>query len=148
MHTIAGPTVAVPWFVAVDQTSEARVERCIHVLRFYAGIAYLQVNTNYGHPIGYGPLHGFGAGIERYADPNKRFDVFAALYFYPAATGAYGSGTLSFEDTTFDGGFRWRPTTSKIALMAGLYQEIRAIPGLRAAQTIRAAPYLGISLSH
>ncbi|MGR4065152.1 MAG: hypothetical protein ACLQPV_06860 [Vulcanimicrobiaceae bacterium] len=148
VHTIAGPTVSVPWFVALDQTSELRVEGCIHVMQFYAGLGFLQTNTNYGYPIGYGPLRGAGFGIERYADPSRRFDVFTALFFYPNASSAYGPTVLAFQDTTFDGGVRWRPVRSHFALVAGLYQELRAVPGIRVAQTIRASPYVGISLAH
>jgi len=145
VHTIAGPTVSVPWFVATDRTSEAHVARCTRVLGIYAGLGYLQAQSNYVYPYGYGPLRGLGAGLERFADTRRRFDEFASLYYYPAAVGAYGSGSVTFDIVSFDGGFRWQLGKSGAGLIVGLYQEMRTLrPGNRAGFMIRDGPYIGL----
>ena len=147
VHTIAGPTVAVPWFVATDETVEARAERCIGFLGVYAGFGVARTSTNYDYPLGYKHLFGFGIGLERYADPRKPFDAFGALYYYPAATGQYGGTQLAYTIVTFDGGVRAR-IGSRTGAFLGLYQEMRSLhPGSRAGQTVRVAPYFGFDLT-
>jgi len=143
VHTIAGPTVDVPWFNPTDETDELRAERCVGFLRMYAGVGYLTTASNYDYPLGYQHIRGPGVGVERYADNTRRWDLFTALYYYPYARGGYGSRTLAFSTVTFDGGFRWRVASSG-GVLFGLYQEIRELhPGTRVAQTVRVAPYLG-----
>jgi hypothetical protein len=147
VHTIAGPTVDVPWFNPVEQSNETRLERCTGWERLYVGLGYLETDDSVGYPLGYSGLHGPGFGIERYADAAKRWDVFSDLYYYPAAQGAYGPRMLTFQVTTFDGGFRLRIGT-RTGMTFGLYQEIREIePAIptRAAQTVRVAPFAGFS---
>ncbi len=144
VHTIAGPTLSVPWFVATDQSSEAHVATCTHLLSIYAGVGYVQTQSNYGYPYGYGPLRGLGVGLERFANPQRRIDAFGALYYYPAAVGAYGSGRVTYAIVSFDGGFRWRLGRSGVGLIAGLYEEMRTLrPGKRAGFMIRDGPYVG-----
>ncbi len=144
VHTIAGPTVSVPWFVATDRTSEAHVAACTRRLGVYAGVGYLQTQSNYAYPYGYGPLRGLGAGLERFADPHRRLDGFGSLYYYPAAAGTYGSRRVTYAIVSFDGGFRWRLGRSGVGLIAGLYEEMRTLrPGSRAGFMIRDGPYLG-----
>ncbi len=145
VHTIAGPVVSVPWFVASDRASEAHVAACTHVLRIYAGIGYLQTASNYGYPYGYGPLRGPGAGLERFADERLRLDAFGSLFYYPAAAGKYGPGSVSYAVVTFDGGLRWRVGRSQLGLIIGLYEEMRTLrPGERAGFMIRDGPYIGL----
>ncbi len=145
VHTIAGPTISVPWFAATDQTSEARAERCTGLLGIYAGLGFLQTNSNYGYPLGYGSLRGAGVGLERIPDASARFTVFGALYYYPVATGTYGPRTVTYGVTTFDGGIRWRPSAARWSVIAGLYQEQRTLhPGLRSGYMILVAPYFGL----
>jgi hypothetical protein len=143
VHTIAGPTVDVPWFNPTDETDELRVERCVRFLGMYVGVGYLTTAANYDYPLGYRNIRGSGVGVERYADDTRRWDLFTALYYYPYARGGYGLRTVAFSAVTFDGGFRWRATSSG-GVLFGLYQEIRELhPGTRVAQTIRVAPYVG-----
>jgi hypothetical protein len=145
VHTISGPTLAVPWFVATDRTSEAHVTACTGVLRVYAGAGYVQTTSSYGYPYGYGPLRGLGAGLERFADVQRRFDVFGSLFYYPTAAGAYGNGSVSYAILSFDGGFRWRLGASRAGFIVGLYEEMRTLrPGERAGFMIRDGPYVGI----
>ncbi len=145
VHTIPGPTVDVPWFVASDRTTQARVGTCTGLLRLYAGVGYVQTSSNYGYPYGYGALRGLGAGLERFADPQQRFDAFGALYYYPAAAGAYGNGSVSYAILSFDGGLRWRLGSSRAGLIVGLYEEMRTLrPGERAGFMIRDGPYVGV----
>ncbi|MDQ2869039.1 MAG: hypothetical protein M3R59_11635 [Verrucomicrobiota bacterium] len=147
VHTIAGPTISIPWFVATDETSEARVARCVGILGIYAGVGFVRTSSNYDYPAGYAHLQGMGIGLERFADATHRFDLFGALYYYPAASGAYGGTRLHFTIVTFDGGLRLRLGSSSIGLIAGLYQEMRSLhSGARASQTIRVAPYIGLQL--
>lgn len=147
VHTIAGPIASVPWFVASDRASEARVAACTHVLRIYAGVGYLQTESSYGYPYGYGPLRGPGAGLERFADERLRWDAFGSLYYYPAAAGPYGPGSVSYAVVTFDGGLRWRIGRSQLGLIIGLYEEMRTLrPGERAGFMIRDGPYIGLDL--
>lgn len=144
VHTIGGPTIAVPWFNPTEQVDELRAERCLGWQRLYAGVGYLTFTSNYGYPIGYGPLHGAGIGVERFPGGPRRWEFFTALYYYPDATGSYGGQRLSFSDVTFDGGWRWR-VADRTGVAIGLYQEIRELhPGTRTAQTVRVAPYIGI----
>jgi len=148
IHTLAGPDVAVPWFLAIEETDEARIARCIGFFDLYAGIGFLQTSSNLDYPIGYRRIRGGGVGIERSVNPERRLDVFTALYYYPAAQGAYGARTLTFTAVTFDGGVSWRLGSSSSALVFGLYQEMRSLhPGSRAAQTVRSAPYIGLQLA-
>jgi hypothetical protein len=146
IHTIAGPTISVPWFNATEDTSELRLERCTGWKRIYAGLGYLVTQDNVSFPLGYDGVHGPGVGIERFADENRRWDLFTALYYYPSAKGTYGSRMLTFSDVTFDGGLRLKAGRDT-GVKFGLYQEIRELepgPGTRVAQTIRVAPYIGI----
>jgi hypothetical protein len=148
VHTIAGPTISIPWFIATDETSEARAARCLGVLGLYAGVGIVQTSSNYGYPLGYAHLQGVGIGLERFADAGRRFDLFGALYYYPAASGAYGGTRLSFTVVTFDGGFRLRLGSSNTGVIVGLYQEMRSLhPGTRTGQMIRVAPYIGLQLT-
>jgi hypothetical protein len=145
VHTIAGPTISVPWFNPTEETNELRLERCTGWQRIYAGLGYLATADNVSYPIGYSGLRGVGIGIERYADEDRRWDLFTALYYYPSAMGAYGSRTLTFSDVTFDGGWRLR-AGNDTGVNFGLYQEIRELepgPGTRVAQLVRVAPYVG-----
>lgn len=144
VRTISGQTIAVPWFVAHDQTAEIRVARCMGLTGLYAGIGFVQTSANYSFPLGYSNLSGAGIGVERLSNPNHRLDFFSALYWYPAASGAYGNTRLYYTIVTFDGGVRWRLGASNTGLIAGLYQEMRALhPAARTGLTIRAAPYIG-----
>ena len=147
VHTIAGPDVRVPWFAAQDETVELRAARCIGFAGLYAGIGLVHTSANYDYPLGYKHLWGPGIGLERFADPSKPFDLFAALYYYPAATGQYGNSQLVFTIVTFDGGARWQ-IGRRIGAFAGLYQEIRTFhPGTRRGETVRVAPYFGFDVS-
>lgn len=148
VHTISGATVSVPWFVANDRTSEAHAAVCTRFARLYAGAAYVLASSSYSYPIGHGSLHGFGAGLERFADANRRFDVFGSLYYYPAVSGSYGPGSVSYALVSFDGALRWRLGSSGVGLIAGLYEEMRTLrPGARAGFMIRDGPYIGIGLN-
>ncbi len=143
VHTIAGPTLYVPWFNPTDESDELRAERCMGFFRMYAGIGYFATAANYGYPLGYSSIRGPGVGIERYTNPAQHWDFFTALYYYPYAQGWYGPQKLSFSAVTFDGGLRWRVAPSG-GVIFGLYQEIRELhPGTRVLQTIRVAPYVG-----
>ena len=145
VHTIAGPTVSVPWFVASDRTSTVHVGACTHLLRLYAGIGYVQTQSSYGYPYGYGPLRGAGAGLERFAEPARRFDAFGSLYYYPAAAGAYGSGSVSYALLSFHGGLRWRLGGSGLGLIVGLDEEMRTLrPGMRSGFMISDGPFVGL----
>jgi hypothetical protein len=144
VHTIAGPTVSTPWFVAGDRTSEVHAAACTRVLRIYAGLGYVQTQSSYGYPFGYGPLRGVGVGLERFADPTRRLDAFGSLYYYPAAAGSYGAGSVSYAVVSFDGGLRWRIGGS-VGLVFGLNEEMRTLrPGSRVGFMIRDGPYLGV----
>jgi hypothetical protein len=145
VHAIDGDTYAIPWFDAVEQTDEYRVERCLGWLRLYAGVGYVQTRENISYPIGYSGLRGAGFGLERYADEKSRWDFFGALYGYPAAGATYGARKLSLWVVTFDGGVRWK-VAKDTGTVFGLYQELRELHpgGTRVEQTVRVAPYVGI----
>lgn len=145
VHTIAGPTISVPWFVATDRSSEFHVGACTRLLRTYAGVGYFLANSNYSYPIGYGTLHGLGAGIERFANPEQRFDIFGSAFYYPAASGQYGPLSVTYGIISFDGEVRWRLGSSAFGLIFGLYEEMRTLhPSARAGLMIRDGPYVGL----
>jgi hypothetical protein len=145
VHTIAGPTVSVPWFVAGDRASEVHAAACTRVLRIYAGIGYVQTQSSYGYPLGYGPLRGAGVGLDRFADPTRSLDAFGSLYYYPAAAGPYGPASVSYAVVSFNGGVRWRIRGS-VGLVFGLNEEMRTLrPGSRAGFMIRDGPYFGVN---
>ncbi len=146
VRTIDGRTVSLPWFAAQDETAEFRIERCLGFLGLYGGIGVARTSANYAYPLGYKHSLGLGAGVERFPGQGRDLDFFTALYYYPAATAAYGNEKLSLTIVTFDGGLRMR-TSPQISTFVGLYQEIRFVhPWRRAGQTIRAAPYIGFAL--
>ena len=149
VHTISGQTIFVSSFVATEQTAEARAARCIiPSLGIYAGIGLVRTAANVHYPLGYSHLLGAGIGLERFPIPGRRFDVFGALYWYPAAFGDYGGTNLFYTIATFDGGLRWRLGSSDAGFIVGLYQEMRSLhPGARVGQTVRVAPYIGFELS-
>ena len=149
VHTISGQTISVSSFVATELTAEARAARCIiPSLGIYAGIGLVQTAANVHYPLGYSHLFGAGIGLERFPIPDRRFDIFGALYWYPAAFGSYGGSNLFYTIATFDGGLRWRLGSSNAGFIAGLYQEMRSLhPGARVGQTVRVAPYVGIEFS-
>lgn len=134
----------MPWFAAAEQTAEVRLARCTGFAGIYAGIGFVQTSANYGYPLGYANLRGAGIGLEHPSDANRRLDFFSALYWYPAAAGDYGGTRLYYTIVTFDGGVRWRLGDSNAGMIAGLYEEMRALhPAARTGLTIRAAPYIG-----
>lgn len=148
VHTIGGQTISVPWFVATERTAEARVAHCIGLAHLYAGIGFMQAFANYGYPLGYSDLRGVGIGLERFPIPSRRFDIFGSLYWYPVAVSAYGGTHLFYTNVTFDAGIRWLLGSSKVAFIAGLYQEKRfPHSGTRAGFLENTAPYIGLESS-
>lgn len=68
-------------------------------------------------------LHGVGAGIERFANPEQRFDVFGSAFYYPAASGQYGPHSVTYGIISFDGEVRWRLGSPAFGLILGPKQE-------------------------
>jgi len=75
----------VPAFVARDTDVDGRFALKIAKPRIYVGVGYLHREENYGNP----KQNGFGAGLEKLPDLDRRFSVYGSIYDYPDVTANY-----------------------------------------------------------
>jgi hypothetical protein len=79
----------VPQFSPIDGDVSMRLGVKVAKPRVYVAAAYMVTSNNYGYP----RTHGFGYGIEKLPDLDKRFSFFASYYYYPENEGSFTDPT-------------------------------------------------------
>ena len=138
--TLTGGYATVAPFMARDSELEGHYERRVHG-PLAVGVAALHTWTNYAYP----PLTALGVGVERLPDWTRQVALYGSAFYYPVASGSYGSERATFGILKYDAGFRFRPFGAHTYLTGGYDFESRSgrhLPG--AVRTIRSDPYIGI----
>jgi hypothetical protein len=117
-----GGSAFVPQFSAIDGDVSTRLGVKVANPRIYIAAAYMITSNNYGYPI----THGFGYGVEKLPDLDRRFSFFASYYYYPENEGSFTDATsganylLQYRFQQYQAGITYNLATFK---KAGIFFE-------------------------
>jgi hypothetical protein len=100
----------VPQFQAIDGDAGARLGVQFANPRLYIAASYITTSSNYGYP----HFHGFGGGLEKLPDLDKKISLFGSAYYYPQLQGSFtdqfgNSFAVSYRFLQYQAGVTFSP---------------------------------------